>query len=314
MTMPEHQEVEETQIRNLLAGDYWKFVYTARHIFKNYQNLINENTENSIFLLPYIDEEYYQIRCIIHALVCNKLRKETTYQLEKLHEGEIYAAVKLLEFSCKFGYYFWDIVNVCDPNDILDFFTKRGLMPIPPLPFCNSHEQLARFITFRMIIGTKPEMRESFIEEIKNEKYTFSISSQFKDDNFEKKLKQIKFQCEVKDRIVEQIIDGEPRPVEEVAELIKIRKVVVPDNFHYDSIPARCIGLIMYDFIVSPDESCDSIISKFKNSDIFKKIESIRLFKKSNNVYISDKDNGTLKRWLKITQECIEKMAVLPFK
>ena len=54
--------------------------------------------------------------------------------------------------------------------------------------------------------------------------------------------------------------------------------------------------------------------SKFKNSDIFKKIESIRLFKKSNNVYISDKDNGTLKRWLKITQECIEKMAVLPFK
>ena len=73
------------------------------------------------------------------------------------------------------------------------------------------------------------------------------------------------------DLIVEQIIDGEPRQVEEVAELIKMRKVVVPDNFHYDSIPARCIGLIMYDFIVSPDESCDSIISKFKNSDIFKK-------------------------------------------
>ena len=314
MTMSEHQEVEETKILNLLAGDYWKFVYTARHISKNYQNLIYDNIDNLKILSPYIDDEYYQIRCIINALACYMAGKETTYQLEKLHIVEACAAVKLLEFSCKFGYYFWDIYNVCNSNNLLDFFIKHGSMPNPALPYCNSHEQLARIITFRMAIGIKPEVRESFIEEMKNEQYTFSISSQFNDDNFENKIKQIKFQRKMKDIIVEQIIDGEPRQVEEIAEQIRTRKEVVSDNFHYDSIPARCIGLIMFDSIVSPDESYDNIISKFKTSDIFKHIESIRLFKKSNNCFISDKDNGTLKRWLKITQECVEKMAVLPFK
>ena len=262
MTMSEHQEVEETKILNLLAGDYWKFVYTARHISKNYQNLIYDNIDNLKILSPYIDDEYYQIRCRINALACYMAGKETTYQLEKLHIVEACAAVKLLEFSCKFGYYFWDIYNVCNSNNLLDFFIKHGSMPNPALPYCNSHEQLARIITFRMAMGSKPAVRESFIDEIKNEKYTLSISSQYGDSSFEKKAKQLELQQKLRSSIIEQLNDGAPRQVEEVLELIKMRKVVVPDNFHYDSIPARCIGLIMYDSIVSPDETCDDIIGK----------------------------------------------------
>lgn len=308
------EKSEDIKIRDLLSGDYWKFVYTARYIFKNYQSLIYDNIKNLKILYPYIDDEYYQIRCIINALACYNAGKETTYQLEKLHIEEASAAGKLLEFSYKFGYYFWDIYNVYDSNSLLDCFITQGSMPNPALPYCNSHEQLARIITFRMAMGSKPEVRESFIDEIKNEKYTLSISSQYGDSSFEKKAKQLELQQKLRSSIIEQLNDGAPRQVEEVLELIKMRKVVVPDNFHYDSIPARCIGLIMYDSIVSPDETCDDIIGKFKTSDIFKKVESIRLFKKSDNAYISDKDNYTLKRWLKITQECIEKMAVLPLK
>ena len=57
-----------------------------------------------------------------------------------------------------------------------------------------------------------------------------------------------------------------------------------------------------------------NIINRFKSSDIYRKIETIKLFKKSNNIYISDKENSILKRWLNTTQECVEKVAVLSFK
>ena len=305
---------EDTEIRNFLSGDYWKFVYTATHIHNNHHDLINANRKNLEILYPYIDEEYYSLRCIINASYCRICKMPTSYPLEKLNKEEIHAVAGLLTFSVNYGYYFWDIDTACNPSDVLHFFIKNDVMPIPPLPFNSSEEQRARLITYRMAIGLISDARESFIEEMKNKQFTFSMNSQFGDDNFEKKLKEIEIQHKMTDIGIEQIFDGDPRQVDEVAKLVKMRKLVVPDNFHSDSTPARCIGLLMYDIMVSPGEPCDDIISRFKSSEKYREIETIRLFKKSDNAYISDKDNGTLKRWLKTTQKCIEKMAVLPFK
>ena len=305
---------EDIEIRNLLSGDTWKFVYTAKHVHKNHHNLINNNRNNIEILFRHIDEEYFTLRCIVNALACKIAGEATAYPLETLSEKERCAALELLIFSCKFGYYFWDIDRKCDSNDIFDFFINHDSMPIPVLPYNNSSEQRARIITFSIALGSIFEVRESFIEEMKNKQFTFSMNSQFGDDNFEKKLKEIEIQHKMTDIGIEQILDGDPRQVDEVAKLVKMRKLVVPDNFHSDSTPARCIGLLMYDIMVSPGEPCDDIISRFKSSEKYREIETIRLFKKSDNAYISDKDNGTLKRWLKTTQKCIEKMAVLPFK
>jgi len=305
---------EDIEIRNLLSGDTWKFVYTSKHVHKNYDNLINTNRKNLEILSHYIDEEYFTLRCIVNAIACKIVGEANAYPLKTLSKKECCAALELLFFSYKFGYYFWDIDRKCDSNDILDFFIKHGSMPIPALPYSSSNEQISRIITFRIALGSMSEVRDSFIEEMKNRKFTFSINSQFSDDNFEKKLKEIEIQHKMTDIGIEQILDGDPRQVDDVAGLVKMRKHVVPDNFHSDSTPARCIGLLMYDFMASPGEPCEDIISRFKSSEKYREIETIRLFKKSDNAYISDKDNGTLKRWLKTTQECIEKMAVLAFK
>ena len=305
---------EDTKIRNLLSGDYWKFIYTAIHIHNNHHNLINANRKNLEILYSHIYEEYFTIKCIIHAAYCRICKVPTRYPLEKLNKEEIHATAGLLTFSANYGYYFWDVDTACSPADLLHFFIKNGVMPIPPLPFNNSEEQRARLITYRMVIGLIPDVRESFIEEMKNKQFTFSINSQFSDGDFERKLKEIELQRKMTDIAIEQILDGEPRQLDEVANLIRMRKRVVPDNFHADSNPARCIGLLMYDSIISPNETCYDIISKFKSSEIYRDIETIKLFKKSNNIYISDKENGILKRWLNTTKECVERMAVLPFK
>jgi hypothetical protein len=305
---------EDIEIRNLLAGDYWKFIYTAKHVHKNHYEFINTNRNNLEMLSCYIDEEYFTLRCIINALVCKLSGAAATYPLETLSEKERRAALELLIFSCKFGYYFWDIGSVCSSTDILNFFCNNGAMPSPPLPYYSNNEQMARIATYKMAIGTLFIGKESFIEEMKNNKPKFEIASQFHDDNFEKKIKQIRLQSKIGDITIEQMLDGDPRPIEEVADLIKMRKPIVPDCFHPNSIPARCIGLILYDSMVSLDEKCDDIVGRFKASDKYKDLERVRLFKKSDNTYISDKDNSTLKRWLKTTQNCVEKMAVLSFQ
>ena len=305
---------EDTEIRNFLSGDYWKFVYTATHIHKNHHDLVNDNRKNLEILYPYIDEEYYSLRCIINASYCRICKMPTSYPLEKLNKEEIHAVAGLLIFSVNYGYYFWDIDTACNPADVLHFFIKNDVMPIPPLSFNSSEEQRARLITYRMAIGMISDARESFIEEMKNKQFTFSINSQFSDTNFERKIKEIELQRKMTDIAIEQIIDGDPRQLDEVAKLIKMRKCLVPDNFHADSNPARCIGLLMHDSIVSQNEPCDNIINRFKSSETYRKIGTIKLFKKSNNIYISDKENSILKRWLNTTQECVEKVAVLSFK
>lgn len=305
---------EDIEIRNLLAGDYWKFIYTAKHVHKNHYEFINTNRNNLEMLSCYIDEEYFTLRCIINALVCKLSGAAATYPLETLSEKERRAALELLIFSCKFGYYFWDIDGACSSDTLLDFFQKNGSMPIPPLPYNSNEEQRARYATFKIAIGTIFVGRESFIEDMKNTTDTLQISSQFHDDDIENKINGIRLQRKIKDLSLEQMLDGDPRPINEVAELIKMRKCIIPDSFHSNSIPARCIGLLMYDSMVSPDEDYNDIVDRFKSTDKYKQMDKVRLFKKSDNAYISDKDNSMLKRWLKTTQNCVEKMAVLPFK
>ena len=308
------KNTEDTEIRNFLAGDYWKFIYTSKYVRKKYQKLIDFNRNCFDVLSSHIDEEHFTLRCIINACVCDICGEPTAYSLANLNDNEIYAATGLLLFSQKFGYYFWDIDSVCNSDAILDFFQKNGSLPIPPLPYNNNEEQRARIATYKVAMGTIFEGRESFIEEMKNTTHIFQILSQFHDDDIENNIKKIRLQSKIKDLSIEQMLDGDPRPVDEVADLIKMRKCIVPDSFHSDSIPARCIGLLMYDSMISPDESCDDIVDRFKSTDKYKYIDKFRLFKKSDNAYISDKDNSTLKRWLKTTQNCVEKMAVLPFK
>ena len=305
---------EDIEIRNILAGDYWKFIYTAKHVSKNHQESININRNCLNTLSHYIDEEYFTLRCIINACVCDICGEPTAYSLTSLNDDEIHAAARLLLFSQKFGYYFWDIDGACSSDTLLDFFQNNGSMPIPPLPYNSNEEQRARYATFKIAIGTLFIGKESFIEEMKNNKPKFEIASQFHDDNFEKKIKQIRLQSKIGDITIEQMLDGDPRPINEVADLIKMRKCIIPDSFHSNSIPARCIGLLMYDSMVSPDEDYNDIVDRFKSTDKYKQMDKVRLFKKSDNAYISDKDNSMLKRWLKTTQNCVEKMAVLPFK
>lgn len=320
MTTPDNSKtalkniIEDIEIRNLLSGDYWKFIYTATHIRKNHHKLIITNRKNLEILYSYIDNEYYTIRCIINASYCRICKMPVSYPLEKLNKEEMHAVAGLLTFSVNYGYYFWDIDTACNSSDILNFFIKNDAMPIPPLPFNSSEEQRARLITYRMVIGLIADARQAFTEEMKIKPSTFSISSQFGDVNFERKIKEIELQRKMTDLAIEQILDGEPRQRDDVAKLIKMRKCVVPDSFHADSNPARCIGLLMYDNIISPSEACDDIIGKFKTSELYQKIEIIKLFKKSNNPYISDKENSILKKWLNTTKECVEKMAVLSLK
>lgn len=307
------ESTEELEIRNILSSDYWKFVYTAECAHKNYSDLINMCRNSFEILSKYIDDEYYTLRCIINASLCKINSQKSAYSLTNLSSDEARAAVDLLLFSCKFGYYFGDIYDKCGSDDILDFFIKHNSMPIPPLPFNSNDEQRARIATYKMAVGTIFAGRESFKEEMKNTKFTYSIESEFGDKSFGKKIKRTNFRQKVTEISIEQIFDGEPRQVHELAEIIKMRKCIVTDSYYSGSIPARCIGLIMYNAMTSSEEPYDDVVNRFKSTVQYEKINNIRLFKNSGNAYISDKDNSILKRWLKATHKCVEKMSVLDF-
>lgn len=305
---------EDVEIRNLLAGDYWKFVYTAMFVNKYHQDLISLHRRNLNALCQYFDEEYYTLRCIINALACKFSGEPASHNLDSLKEYDLNAATQLLIFSCSFGYYFWDIDKPCTSDEIIDFFIKVGSTPMPPLPFNNSDEQIARIATFKLAIGTIFTGRESFIEEMKGKKNTYKFELSTEESGIENKLKRLALQHQIAKTTVDQMHNNEPRTVAEVSEMIKMRKCVVQDQFSHDSIPARCIGLLLYEIMISSGKGIDDTINAFKSTDTYQNLLTIRLFKKSSNVYLSDKDTLTLKRWLKITQACIEARAVLPLK
>lgn len=305
---------EEIEVRNLLAGDYWKYVYTAKCIHKNYSDWISHSKDSLDILSNYIEEDSYTLRCIINAVACKIHDGKSSFPLENLSVDEFQAAIKLYVFSIRFGYYLWDIDNICTSVDIINFFIKNNSMPLPPLPFCNNQEQRARVITYRLFSGSIFTGGKSYVEEMKNKDFHPQVSYKYHDDNFENKIKFFQLDYEMTCFAVEQTVDGEPRPTSKVAEFIRMRKCLVQDEFHSNSNAARCIGLLMYDTMASPEENIETTVKNFRFTDTYSKLDNIRIFKKSNNPFISDKDNLTLKRWLKTTKECIEKMSVLTVK
>lgn len=307
---------EEVKIRDLLSGDFWKYIYTSRFIHINDNSLININKININTLSNYIDDEMYDIRCMINALACMLTDHPYSYPLDKLGSKEIMAVASLLDFSMKYGYYFWDIDNACNSNDIIDFFSKHNSTPLPPLPFGNNEEQTARALTYRMAQGTVFTGSESFIKEMKNNKYKSTIEYGYSDDK--KALRNTVCKIEFSQDKIKQLIrlmeDGEPQKEEDIKEIITKRKSFVPDKFHSISNPGRCVGLVMYDYMLDNNYNINDCIKEFKKSEIYGRINSIKLFASSEDAYISDKEDIVLKRWILKTQECIKTRSVLTLK
>ena len=211
---------EDIKARNLLSGDYWKYIYTAKCIYKYHFDSISSSRNNLDILHNYVEEDSYTLRCIINAIACKLAGEKTSFPLETLSTEEFQAAKKLYVFSSKFGYYFWDIDNVCNPKDLIDFFIKNNSMPLPPLPFCSNQEQRARVITYRLFSGSIFTGRESFVEEMENKEFHLPISFKFKDANFEKNLKNASLEQKMTCLAVEQTTEGEPKSTNEVTEFI----------------------------------------------------------------------------------------------
>lgn len=307
---------EEVNIRDLLSGDFWKYIYTSRYIHINDNNLININKININTLSNYIDDEMYDIRCMINALACMLAGHPYSYPLDKLGSKEIKAVAGLLDFSMKYGYYFWNIDNSCDSNFIIDFFSKHNSTPLPPLPFGNNEEQIARALTYRMAQGTVFTGSEYFIKEMKNNKYKLIIEIGHNDDK--KALRNTVCKIEYSQDKIKQLIklieDGEPQKEEDIKEIITKRKSFVPDKFHSVSNPGRCVGLVMHDYMLENNYNINDCINEFKKTEIYGRINNIKLFAFSEDAYISDKEDIVLKRWLLKTQECIKTRSVLTLK
>lgn len=309
------ENTEEIEIRNLLSCDFWKFMYTAKHIQKKRQDLLIRHRKNIEVLSKYADEDGYNLRSIINALSCKLNNEKYKFPLENLSENEYNAAKELLFFSLTCGYYFWNIDNICTSHELLNFFIEHGSMPAPPLPFNSSKEQMARCITYKAVFGTTFIGRESFIEEMKNTKINSSVSFKYGEDKniVQNKMKIIDFEQYGKKLNIDLMINGDPLRKEEIENIIKKRKCIVSDSFNSDSNPARCVGLLMYDDMIDFNGDVNDFIKSFKKSNIYNEINKIKLFKKSNNAFISDKDDLTLKRWIEITQNCVKNISVLPF-
>lgn len=304
------EKTQEQVLRDFLASDFWKFIYTSRNIAYNAPSLLADYDFYITDLDRVIDEEGYALRCAINAMSHQLCGRPYEYDLDSLSLDEASGIYFLLQNAVKYGYYLWDVRWACRAEEIVEFFIKYNYLPLPPLPFGNSEEQKVRHLTFRSVVGMLHD--EIYCNDVHGVRYV--IDSSFNDADIDVKLRKIKFYHDFHSIHANLISTSEPLDEEYLVALQRDRKIVIDDGFQSNSNAARCIGLWMHDEMIRLGCEEGNAVDIFKKSDKYEKWSQVRLFHGSTNPYLSDKDNGTLKRWLRTTIRCVESMSVLSFK
>lgn len=309
-----YSSCEENTIRDLISSDYWKYVYTATHFTKKFPDIISRNRQSIAVLSDHIGRDGYDIICMINAVILKLSGQKYTYDLESLSKDEVFAISDLAFSSCHMGYYPWDIDRLCQPEEILDFFIQHGSMPCPPIPFASNREQQARLYTYNAVHGRIFEWSGTFKKELLDTKYICNFSYTLDDDKiFEENYKQIKFIRQMTIDTANETFNDTPLSENHIADIIKKRKYIIKDSYHKNSNIARCIGLIMYQYM-DTEGDINKFYKNFILTDTYKKLCDKVVFENKDEPHLSDKDPTIVKSWLKITINCIEEKAVKSFK
>lgn len=304
---------DEQVLRGYLAGDFWKFAYVSKAILKdNYVGVLHE--KYSYFLDKYIDEDFYRLRSIVNAVRRKHDGEAYSYDLSSLSSEDMEAAEFYYIVANVYGYYLWDVYSLCSSSDLIVFYIHRSAVPLPPMPFPSNNEQKARAITLEAVCGVDFCLSDEFIKEISSKEIDYVISARPGDCDFENKVREVKMCHEGNSMQSDMVVNGDFCEYERIENFLKIRKIVVPDSFSNSSNAARCVGLLMYDEMLKVGCSVDCFIEYFKKSEMYRDLSEFRIFPCSSNPYLSDKDNLTLKRWLKTTELCIQEKSVFAFK
>ena len=297
---------EQVELLQLLSQDFWKFKYTQLNALKK-NDVINFSCDFNN-LSRFYDEEYFILRQIISATMLDMDHKKYSFNLGKLTDVERDAAQRIFTFSFVYGYYYWDIALSCSAEQILNFYTKYKTTPRPPMPYPSNNEQRARRITYNAVMGIYTDFSKSYIEELKNAHFT-SCSPTISYDS--KNEEQIYYEFTLHNKAIKQALNNNFEEKDDIKSFMKLRRKHINDKFSISSNPARIVALFFYEKYGA--DNFDNNIELFKETDIYDKLNNIELFTGTNR-YLSDKDNATIKRWVKKTDDCVKTMSICDFK
>lgn len=228
----------------------------------------------------------------------------------------------LSRFSNFYGYFYEDVRETFNAEDLLEFFIENNELPSNPLPFPNNKESAFRILEFIAKRGFRVPIPE-LIGETKVIDMTVKIDTPKVDltsYNEKELVHAAKLQKIYHKNLISPLTDNMgSRPIVDrssISDIVRLHPYVTPDKFSSSSLFSRIIGLIFVEYLYKHNlpltsRNIEQSFLYFKKQKLI--TYDLSKFYKRTKSFL-DLEPTILWRWTTQTKKCIETNMVLSIK